>query len=218
MGLFSFIGGWLGGNSSKKASRKAQAAGVAAETQAMNEIARQFDLTRSDYAPALSLLAPSVSALGDFAGLNGDEALQSRLGQVQQSPLLEALIRNGEEAVLQNASATGGIRGGNTQRGLADFRADAFNTALQQQLAQLGQTAGIGLGSTDSVSAFGANAAANKAQRYSNIGQINSGGILTRGGINSQMWNNAGSFLDNIVSSFAMPGSGGAGSILGNLF
>jgi hypothetical protein len=36
---------------------------------------------------------------------------------------------------------------------------------------------------------------------------------LAIGGINSQMWNNVGGFLDQAVSAF-LPGGGGIGSIL----
>lgn len=116
---------------------------------------------------------------------------------------------------MQNASATGGLRGGNVQRGLADFRSDAFVDVLNQQIARLAGVAGLGQGATDSVSAFGANKANNVASLYGNMGQVRAGGLLTRGGINNQMWNNAGSFLDNSAKNIA---SGGFSGFLKGLF
>ena len=184
--------------------------------KALAEQQRQFDVTRADYEPARSLLAPSVEGLGDLVGVNGVEAQQTGMDAIQNSPLLASIIRNGEESVLQNASATGGLRGGDTQRGLADFRADAFANELQSQMQRLAGLTGIGMGATDSVSAFGANNANNIANLYSQQGLVRAGGLLTRGGITSQMFNNAGSFLDKAASSF-MPTSG-FGATLGKLF
>jgi len=216
MGLFSTIGGWIGGGKAKKASRKAQAAQMEMEGKALAEIQRQFDLTRSDYSPALQLLAPSIDGLRNLTGLNGDEALQTGLDSIKAGPLYQNMYRTGEEALLQNASATGGLRGGNMQGGLADFGADTLQRALLQQLSSYGNLANLGMGATDSASTFGANAANSIANRYGNMGQIQAGGILTRGGINSQLWNNAGSFADSRASSF-MPSSGPM-SFLGKLF
>lgn len=134
---------------------------------------------------------------------------------VQASPALASQIRNGEEAILANASATGGLRGGNIQRGLADFRSDTFASELEAQLARLAGAAGLGSGATDAVSAFGANKANAVANLYGQQGQVRAGGILTRGGINNQMWNNAGGFADGLISS--IPGISG-NSFLSRLF
>jgi len=114
--------------------------------------------------------------------------------------MLASVIRNGEEALLANASATGGLRGGNMQRGLADFRSDAFADQLNQQIARLAGLAGLGQGATDSVSAFGANASNNISNTLGQQGQVRAGGLLTRGGINSQIWNNVGGELDKMAS------------------
>ncbi len=211
MGLFSFLGSIVGGGKAKKASRKAEAAQLEYLNKALAEQQRQFDVTRADYEPARSLLAPSVGGLADLVGVNGVEAQQAGMEGVQNSPLLASIIRNGEEAVLQNASATGGIRGGDVQRSLAYFRGDAFANELQAQMQRLAGLTGIGMGATDSVSAFGAANANNLANLYSQQGQVRAGGLLTRGGINSQMWNNLGSFADQAVSA-AAGGAGGFGA------
>jgi len=220
MGLFGdilgFAGGLIGGGKAKKASRKAEAAQLEYNRQAMEEQRRQFDLTRSDYAPALSLLAPSVDRLRNLTGLNGDEAFQSGLDDIRAGPLYQNLYRSGEEALLQNASATGGIRGGNMQTGLANFGADTLQQALMQQLSQFGNLAGMGMGATDSASAFGANSTNNIANLLTNQGQIRAGGLLTRGGINNQLWQNAGNLAGGIADSAA--GGGNPLSFLSKIF
>jgi hypothetical protein len=69
---------------------------------------------------------------------------------LQASPYYQSLYKNGLEANLQNASATGGIRGGNEVRSLADFGADTLNQTIQQQLSALAGLAGMGQGATNS--------------------------------------------------------------------
>ena len=217
MGIFSAIGSFIGGGAAKKASRKAEAERIAAMDRAIGEQRRQFDVTRQDYAPLLSLLAPSASRLGDGIGLNGADKQQAFMDYVQTSPQLLAQIRNGEEAVRANGSATGGLRGGNIQRGLADFRADRYASELDRQLAQLAGAAGLGSGATDSVSAFGANASNNVSNLFTQQGEARAGGILTRGGINASNWSNLGQGLDQALSMIiGGAGGGGAGSSVGS--
>jgi hypothetical protein len=136
------------------------------------------------------------------------------ISALKESPTYQSLYNNGEEAILQNASATGGLRGGNTQRSLADFGVDTLSKVIADQLSRLGGLAGMGQGATGSVAALGANKANNITNLLSQIGGAKASGFLTRGGINAQNWNNAGSFLDDAVSAF-LPGGGGFGSIFG---
>jgi hypothetical protein len=210
MGLFSLVGSIFGGNAAKKASRRAEQAQIAAMDRAIGEQRRQFDVTRADYEPARALLAPSIESLSGLIGLSGPEAQQLALNGIQASPELMQIIRNGEDALLANASATGGLRGGNTQDALARFRGDAFANQIGTQLQRLGGLAGLGMGATDSVSAFGANASNNISQQMVGQGAARAQGLLTRGGINSQMWNNVGGFLDQAFSA-AVPGATPAG-------
>lgn len=212
MGLFSLVGSLIGGGKAKKASKKAEAAQLEYLNKALAEQTRQFDLTRSDYAPYLATGLSGLGDLGDLIGVNGTDAQQAGLLSIQNSPALASIIRNGEDAILQNASATGGLRGGNIQRGLADFRSDAFADQLNQQISRLAGLAGLGQGATDSVSAFGANKADNVSSLFGAMGSAKANQILARGGINNQLWNNAGSFLDNVANG------GGIGSKITSIF
>lgn len=216
MGLFSFVGNLIGAGKQKKASRKAQASLEAALNRGIDEQTRQFDLTRADYEPARNLLAPSVTGLADLIGVNGGDAQSTGLDAIRNSPLLAQLMKSSEEAILQNASATGGLRGGDVQGALYDNAGAQFNQQLEAQLARLAGLTGIGMGATDSVSAFGANKANNITDLLGKIGGAQASGLLQRGGITAQMFNNAGSFLDKAASSF-MPTSG-FGATLGKLF
>ncbi len=175
------------------------------------ETARQFDKTEANFAPATALLAPAAQKLGDLTGINGDEALASEIASLRESPLYQSLYRNGEETLLANASATGGLRGGNTARSLADFGEDTLSQVIQQQLSNYGGLAGLGLGAAGSVGNFGANAV-NQQNLLRNQGAgAKAQYQLVKGGINAANFNNAGSFLDDAISSIIGGGGGGGG-------
>lgn len=211
MGLFSFIGSLLGAGSQKKAITQATHDQVDAANKGIDEQHRQFDLTRSDFAPYLKAGTGALGGLSDLTGLSGAPQQQSAIDALKESPFYKTLFRTGLETNLQNASATGGIRGGNEVRSLADFGADTLMQTIQQQLASLGGIAGMGEGATNSVAGFGQSTADAITKLLGSIGGANASGALAKGGINAGMWNNAGSFLDSIVSSF-LPGGGGGGA------
>lgn len=213
MGLFSFIGGLLGAGSQKKAITQATHDQVDAYNKGIAEQQRQFDLTRSDFEPYLKAGTTALGGISDLTGLNGGAPQQSAIDALKASPFYQSLFRTGEENVLQTASATGGLRGGNTQLGLADFGADTLMKTIQQQLASLGGIAGMGEGATTSVAGFGAGTADAITKLLGSIGGANASGALAKGGINAGMWNSAGGFLDNAVSAFLPGGGGGAGAL-----
>ncbi len=207
MGLFGFLGGIIGGNAQKKGSQKATDATVAALN---NGIATQNAFqqqTRTDYMPYTSA---GTSAIERLAGLTSGTMDPDQLtATITGDPLYGSMYDNGEEALLQHASATGGIRGGNTQRGLADFGADTMAKVYQQILASLGGVASLGLGAQGIVTGAGQNTANNVATAQTDIGRAKAGNYLTKAGINAQNWNNAGGMLDSFVSSFLPTGFGG---------
>jgi hypothetical protein len=79
-----------------------------------------------------------------YAGMTGEEAQEAAIGRITQSPLLQELTRQGEEAILQQAAATGGLRGGNVQAALAQFRPQMLQQEIDKQLARLSGIAGAG--------------------------------------------------------------------------
>lgn len=266
MGIFSFLGGIIGGSKAAKASKKATAAQVQAQQLAIDEQRRQYDLSRSDFSPYLNTGTQALGAQRDLLGLGdggtdwasyvqnnpdalanwnaiqgtsdaapfdgdlakfgqyhygqdgsrrdisgftttADQAQQTALDELKASPFYQSLYRTGEESTLQNAAATGGIRGGNTQRALADFGADTFAATIQNQLQNLSGLSNMGLGATNSIASIGQNTANSVGTSLNAQGAARASDFLTRGGIASQNWNNAGSFLDDAVKKIA--GGGG---------
>ena len=146
MGLFSSIGGVIGGFAAKKASKKAAKAQVKAMKQGIGQQEKVWGDVQGFYQPYQQAGGQGLTAYNTLLGLGGADAQQAAIDQLQQSPFYQSLYRRGEEALLQNASATGGLRGGNTQRSLADFGADTLATTIDRQLQGLGGLAQMGYG------------------------------------------------------------------------
>jgi hypothetical protein len=164
------------------------------------------------------LLAPFVSAgnqtLGkqlDFLGINGPNAQNGIISSVQNSPYFKTVAKQGEDAILQNASATGGLRGGNTEVALNQFRPQLLNQLLEQYYSKLGGLTSSG----QNAAAFTGTAANNAAGTVSNIltnqGDNNASAILAQGKTNAGLFNiipsSLGSFLGSGGSFGSSPSS-----------
>jgi hypothetical protein len=174
-----------------RASEQQQRAAQAA----MDEQRRQFDITRQSLAPfvqagtqALGGFAPyqtaGLQAFGQqqaLAGLQGEQAQRQAIGALEASPEYQALARQGEEAILQRASATGGLRGGNVQAALAQFRPAMLQQLIDQQYQRLGGFAGTGLQTTTSLAEMGRSAATQQGSFGSSSAE-NIGKLLTQQG------------------------------------
>jgi len=159
---------------SKAASAAKSAAGTqAASAQAgIDEQRRQFDLTQKLLGPYAQAGEGALSAQQALIGLAGPEAQAEAIRNIEMSPQFTSMVAQGENAMLQNASATGGLRGGNTQAALAQFRPNLLSGLIQQQYQNLG-----GLTTT------GLNAAAGTGQAAMQTG-ANVGNLLQQQGAN----------------------------------
>ena len=132
------------------------AAGDAAEAQTeaadagIAEQRRQFDQVVETLSPFVDAGQSSIGQMLALSGGAGDEAYQEAVRSVENSPEFTSLIENGEEAILANASATGGLRGGNVQGALAQFRPEILRQSINDRfnrltgVSQLGQSSAAG--------------------------------------------------------------------------
>ncbi|RSV20356.1 hypothetical protein CA236_00105 [Sphingomonas sp. ABOLG] len=207
MGLFGAIAGLFGGGSQKKASQKATDALVAAYNRGIDTQNAFNQQVRQDYVPYTRAGTAAIGELSSLAGLGDDASQQAMIDELRASPLYASLYRNGEEALLQNAAATGGLRGGNTQRGLADFGADTLAQVYQQTFNNLSGLAGLGMGAQGTVTQVGGNTVNNVTNLLSEIGGAKANNFLAKGRINAENWANIGGFLDDAVANFIPGGS-----------
>jgi hypothetical protein len=139
-------------------------------------------------------------------GEAGQAAQQQAISALEASPQFQALQQQGENAILQNASATGGLRGGNVQGALAQFRPALLSSLINQQYERLGGLSSIGQNAAAGVGNAGMSTGSNIATLLGRQGQAQAGGILGQqsaltGGINQAFG--------------AIQGAGGFGKLFG---
>lgn len=128
----------------------------------------------------------ALQAQQALLGLSGPEAQQQAISQIEQSPYFSGLVKQGENAILQNASATGGLRGGNTQAALAQFRPNMLAAAIDQQYQRLGGLVSLGQNAAAGVGNAGLATANNQGQLLQQAGAAQAGGILGQARANVQ--------------------------------
>lgn len=168
----------VGGSMQSRAARSAAASQERAADAGIAEQARQFDEMQRLLQPYVDVGQPALAAQQAQIGLQGPQAQQAAIEQIAQGPLLQALTRQGEQAMLQNASATGGLRGGNLQGALAQFRPAMLQAALDQQYARLGGLTSLGQQSAAGVGTAGLQTGVNTAALLGQAGAAQAGGIL----------------------------------------
>ena len=168
----------IGGAVSMSAASKAGKAQVQAADRSAEEQRAAREEMRTLLNPYVSAGTPALQAQMAALGLSGQEAQQAYVTEQEQSPIFQALARQQEEALLQNASATGGLRGGNVQGALAQFRPQLLNQFLEQQYGRLSGLSQLGQASAAGVGAAGMQSANQIGQAYTQAGQARACSIM----------------------------------------
>lgn len=186
----AIVGGVMSSSAQKKAAKTAAGAQTQASDQAIAEQRRQFDAIQALFRPYVEAGGGSLARQLDLVGNNGPEAQQRAIQAIEMGPEFAALTRQGEEAILQNASATGGLRGGNVQASLAKFRPEVLSSLINQQYQRLGGLTQMGQASAAGQAAGGQNMANNISQLFGQRGEALAGSALARGQADANMWGN----------------------------
>lgn len=164
-----------------KASEQATKAQVSASKAGIAEERRQFEAIQELLRPYVEAGVGATEQQQALLGLAGPEEQAAAVQAIEGSPQFQALTQQGEEGILQNAAATGGLRGGNVQRALAKFRPELLSSLIQQQFQNLGSVAGRGQASAAGQASAGQATGANIAQLLAQRGQAEAGGALAQG-------------------------------------
>lgn len=170
----------LGGALQSRAAGKAAGQQAAAAEAGIEEQRRQFDRLQELLRPYVEAGTPALQAQQALLGLGGPEAQQQAVSGLEASPLFQALARQGEEAMLQQASATGGLRGGNIQAALAQFRPQMLAQAIEEQYGRLGGMTALGQQSAAGVGTAGIQTGGQIAGLLQQQGAARAGGTLGR--------------------------------------
>lgn len=172
----------IGSKAAKRAGRQqveAAEAGAAETRAAREELRRLLE-------PYTAAGLPALEAQMGALGLRGPEEQAAFVAQQEASPFFQALARQGEEAMLQQASATGGLRGGNIQGALAQFRPQLLNQFINQQYSRLGGMTTLGQQSAAGVGSAGMQTAGDIANLLGQAGAARAGATLG----SAQAWGN----------------------------
>lgn len=205
----SAVIGGIANNQKNQAAKGAVNAQVEGNNAAIAEGARQFDKLQSVLAPYTQAGEKSLGGLLDIFGLNGADKQASAIDAIKSGPEFAALTKTGEEAILANASATGVLRGGNTQDALAKFRPSILSDLINQQVSRLGYLTNVGQASAAGVGNAAVATGANVGGIMQNSGQAIAQGALARG-------NNTAGFIGNIGQGAGILAGYYGGGISGN--
>lgn len=212
--LLSTIGtigaGLYASNQQKNAAQAAAGAQNAASAQGIEEQRRQFDAVQQLLAPYVIAGTGALGAQSSLLGLGGADAQKNAVASIQSSPQFAALSKQGEDAILANASATGGLRGGNTQGALAQFRPALLSQLIDQQYSRLGGLTALGQNAAAGTGNAGMQTGNTITNLLSQQGAANAGQALAGGQANVNLANTIGKAFGSYLGSRSVnPGTGG---------
>lgn len=198
-GIIKGITSIFSGGDAKKAARASAQAITDAQNQAIGNYQGAQDKINALFAPYEAAGQKGLAGAQDLIGLGTPGSQQAAINALMAGPEYQSLIRSGEDAILQNASATGGLRGGNIQDALSRFRPEVLASLINQQFQRLGGFGQLGLQAT-----------VPNAQSIFNTGQQIGGAYTNIGNANSNMQQQVGQANQMQI--------GGIGNIAGSIF
>jgi hypothetical protein len=185
----------VGGIMQSQAAGEAAGAQTAAAEAGIAEQRRQFDLVQQLLKPYVEAGTPALQQQQALIGLQGPQAQQQAISALEQGAGFQAQVRAGEEALLQRASATGGLRGGNIQAALAQFRPQMLQREIETQYGRLGGLTSLGQQSAAGVGTAGMQTGARVAGLYGDVGAAQAGKELAQGQAFANVLNLPAQFL-----------------------
>lgn len=185
----------IGGLMEGEAAEDASATQAASAEAGIVERRRQFDKLQELLKPYVEAGLPAMQAQKAMLGLTTPEEQQAQIAQVESSPMFQALTKQGEEALLARASATGGLRGGNLQAALAQFRPQMLSQQIQDRYSKLGGFTEMGQQSAAGVGTAGMQTGQGIADLLKQQGAALSGGQIGQAKAYSSLLNIPGEII-----------------------
>jgi hypothetical protein len=145
------------------------------------------------------------------SGLSGAGAQSAAIRGIQSGPQFQAMLRQGQNSILQNASATGGLRGGNTQAALGQFSPMLLSNLIQQQLGNYGGLVGIGQNAAAGTGNAGMQTGNNITALLGQQGSAQAGAALANGQAQQNMYGAIGNGIGLFAGMGGFRGFGGGG-------
>lgn len=216
-GVVGAVGSSIAADKQAGAARDASDAQSRAAYAQMDQQQAQFDKIRELLQPYVTSGTQANSALGNLLGLGGNGQQAAAIEALQRSPLYTSQLAAGQNAILQNASATGGLRGGNVQAALDKYAPALLASTIQNQVQNLGGLSNQGLTAAGGVSSGLGNLANANSAALGSIGQAQAGSALAQGNAFGGLANNLAGVGGSLAGYFG-GASGGPALGSGNVF
>ena len=190
--------GYMGSKAQKSAANTAAGAQMEASEMGVEEQRRQFDAVQKLLKPYADAGLSGLTGQQNLLGINGTAAQQAAINNINNSAEMQTYLQQGENAILQNASATGGLRGGNTQAALAQFRPQLLNQLINQRYQNLAGMTALGQNAAAGTGNAGMQTASNISNLYQQTGDAQAGAAMMRGQANANMWNGVSSTIGTL--------------------
>lgn len=189
-GMMDVAGGVTGTEAATAGAEAAARTQAQAAEKGITEQRRQFDAIVEMMAPYLEAGTGALGAQQELIGLGAPGTQAAAIEALKASPQYGAMIQSGEEAMLQRASATGGLRGGDIQGALATFRPQILSQLIESQYGKLGGLSAQGQQAAGLQAGAGTGMSANVANLLAQQGAATAGGQLAAGQQQQQTFQN----------------------------
>ena len=167
-------GGLFSASRQRSAAKKASQAQVQSSEQAIAEQRRQFDAIVELMKPYVDFGGEAIERMAGYAdpglesfgaqlaltGLQGPEAEREAIDRIRNSEQFKTYQELGEEAILNRAAVTGGLRGGRVQGALAEFSPALLQDLIAERYSRLGGITSLGYSTEDTLARLGQASAA----------------------------------------------------------
>jgi len=182
------------------ASREAIAATERAQLR-LTEILRPFTEVATG-TPGEGGATGSIQATQALIGLLEDEEQANAISSIESGAEFQSLTRQGEEAILANASATGGLRGGDVQGALGQFRPALLQNLIGQRLNRLGTLTQVGQASAAQTGAGNLQTGQNLSNIFQTRGTNAANAALARGQNLSGLFGDLSGIAGSVIGGF----------------
>lgn len=183
------IGARNAGKAQMAASKRAADANLQGTRESIESQEKMFGISKKMMDPFREAGLTGLEQMMDLGGMSGDDAQRAALEAIQQGPEYDILMDQTQKGILAGASATGGLRGGNTQRQMAELGPNILMGLADRQYGRLTGLTNIGqasaAGTAGSADVLGANLGQThqlggqlQAQAHTQYGQARAGSSL----------------------------------------
>lgn len=202
--------GIIGAGSSIIAGNKADKALQQTSNAQIAESRRQYDQSRADMAPWMSVGGSAIQKLGGLYGLNGGTPSDQPYGGFFESPDYQFRLDEGKKALERSASATGMLGSGAALKAANNYVQNTASSEYGNWYNRLAGLAGQGQTAANTTVAAGQNNSNNIIGALGQSGNARASSYANTGAaINNGM--------NNILSAYLFNKGGGFGGSAGNV-